>query len=128
MTCNDITWWTRQHDKNYSMNSLRSDVVADLLVANCSCCLLFLLFLFDLALTPQVVQNLPLSEISPAIIIFEAVHLPKKQMEATFKYLHKYDYYTTRYGQNGVAFKLSILSQIPINMRGAWTKKMLAKN
>lgn len=75
----------------------------------------------------QVVQNLPLESIAPSLIIFEAIHLSKKRLVATFKFLHKHDYYTTRYGQNGLALRLSALRGIPENLRGSWTKKMLAQ-
>lgn len=75
----------------------------------------------------QVVQSLPLGTMQPALIIFEAIHLSKKRLVATFKFLHGHDYYTTRYGQNGLAFKLPLLAGIPASMRGPWTKKMLAR-
>ena len=71
-------------------------------------------------------QNLPLREISPAIIIFEAIHLPKKRLIAAFQFLHGHDYYTTRYGQNGLAFKRDILPRIPVKARGDWTQRMIA--
>ena len=73
------------------------------------------------------VQNLPLHRISPALIIFEAVHLSKKKLVATFEFLHLHGYYTTTYGQNGLALRLPVLQGIPMGLRGAWTRKMLAK-
>lgn len=78
-------------------------------------------------LDDMVVHNLPLHEISPSIIIFEAIHLSKQKLKSSLKYLHSHDYYTTRYGQNALAFKLSILPAIPAGVRGSWTKMMLDK-
>ena len=73
------------------------------------------------------VLNLPLMDIAPAIIIFEAIHISKERLRKTFRYLHSFDYYTLRYGQNGLAFKLDILKSIPEEGLNAWGRQMKPK-
>lgn len=76
-------------------------------------------------LDDMVVQNLPLDSISPDLVIFEAVHLSRKKLITTFQFLHQHNYYTTRYGQNGLAFKKDVLRRIPPQSRGQWARAML---